>query len=504
MEAQEVELKFEMTDEALTRLAKHPAFAAPAQTSRLRSVYFDNPDRDLKNASFGLRVRHSENGRVQTLKWEKPAAPLLRREWETGLTGERPDLAALAETPAAEVLNGGDEVLEPVFTTTVERDRRLWVHGEDVVELSLDRGEITSGARHEPICELELELKAGDPQALFELAAALSKRACLPLLFRSKAERGFHLADDPGWAPERAPPTALTPETPAGDAFREVAHGCLAQVAKNAAVLRQHRSLEALHQMRVGLRRLRAALTTFRALGDGPEFAHLKQETRWLAGELDAARDLDVFILDGFRTAKPPAQDRDAFASLGAQLLHAQSRAYEQACAAMTSPRFHKLMLAAFRWLEVGDWLRSDEPTLRSLRDTPVEIFARDRLDRMHRQVRKRGRNLAKLDQASRHRLRVKAKKLRYAAEFFSGCFGHAKRRERLLAVLGELQDHLGQLNDVAVSHRLVLDQVRGHSAEAGFAAGLIVAGREAAADRARPAAVKAFAEFDALVAFWA
>jgi inorganic triphosphatase YgiF len=376
MNAPEIELKFEVADEVLPLLGELPAFGAPARTSRLRSIYFDTPYRDLRNACLGLRVRHSDGGLVQNLKWEKHSAPFIRHEWETEVGSESPDPGALADTPASAVLESASQLLEPVFTTTVERTRRVWTRDDDMVELSFDRGEITSGTRREPIQELELELKAGDPQAVFELASALNERVKLPLMFQSKAERGYHLADDPGWQPHRAPSITIPPETPAGSAFREVAHSCLAQVANNARLVSRYRSLEALHQLRVGLRRFRAALTAFRSFVEDGEYAQISAETKWLASEFDAARDIDVFIQESFRCASPEPGDREAFARLGAQLLHAQSEAYDRALAALASPRFATLMLNTTRWLEIGAWARSEESIIKGLRDRRTDEFA--------------------------------------------------------------------------------------------------------------------------------
>lgn len=503
MDAPEIELKFEVSDEALHKLGEHPAFGVPAQTSRLRSVYFDTPDRDLRNACLGLRVRQSDGGLVQNLKWEKHSASFIRHEWETEVQSDRPDPAALADTPAGDVLDSDGQSLEPVFTTTVERTRRVWTRRDDMVEVSLDLGEITSGVRREPIQELELELKAGDPHALFELASTLNERVELPLMFQSKAERGYHLADDPGWEPERAHPIAIPPKTQAGNAFREVAHSCLAQVANNARLVSRYRSLEGLHQLRIGLRRFRAALTTFRSFTEDGEYEQIRTETKWLASELDAARDIDVFIQESFRCVSPERTDREAFARLGAQLLHAQSEAYDRALAALASPRFAGLLLNTTRWLEIGTWSESEEPVAKSLRDRRTDEFAHDQLDRMRRQVRRRGRRLARLDAQSRHRLRIKVKKLRYAAEFLSGSFGRTRRRKRFLEALGGLQDGLGRLHDTAVSPQLALELVRGQSADAGFAAGLIVASRRASAKNAERAALESFDAFNAAKRFW-
>lgn len=251
MDGPEIELKFEVSDDALTALREHPALRTPSHTSRLRSTYFDTPQRDLRNACLGLRVRESEDGVVQTLKWEKYPSSLVRHEWEAAVPSDRPDRAALADTPAANVLDRHGLLLEPVFRTTVDRIRRVWRRADDLIEVSLDCGEITCGIHREPIQVLELELKAGDPKALFELAAALTNSVKLALMFQSKAERGYHLADDPGWQPEHAQPMSIAADTPAGDAFRDVARSCLAQVANNAKLVCRHRSLKGLHQLRV-------------------------------------------------------------------------------------------------------------------------------------------------------------------------------------------------------------------------------------------------------------
>lgn len=503
MHRPEIELKFEITDEEWTRLRRHSALCSPGHKSRLRSTYYDTPDRHLRNADLALRVRENGDGRVQTLKWEKRSDPFVRDEWETKIRSDRPDAAALTATPAGRILNGSIELLEPVFTTTVQRTCRVWSCEKDRIELSLDRGEIACGGRREPIQELELELKGGRPDALFELAGLLTEGLALPLMFRSKAERGYQLADERGWQPERAQPIIILPETRAADAFRQVALSCLAQVANNAILVTRHRAMEALHQSRVGLRRLRSALTVFRSLVQGDDYEHVKTETKWLAGELDAARDLDVFIGEGFSSIDPDPGDREAFARLGVQLLHAQSDAYERALKALASERFAQFVLTAARWIQIGAWAQADEPVAKSLRESAVDQFAREQLDRMHRQVRRRGRHLARLSAQERHQLRIKAKKLRYATEFFSETFDRPKLRKRFLKVISELQDDLGALHDTSVLPKLVFDYSRIRSAKAGFAAGLIVARRRKAAKKAERAALQSVDAFRRAEPFW-
>lgn len=338
--------------------------------------------------------------------------------------------------------------LEPVLTTTVERTAHVWTKGD-------------------------------------------------------KMDGGYHRANDQGRQPQRALTIAIRPDTPAGDAFREVAHACLAQLVNNAKVLSRYRSIEALHQVRVGLRRFRTALTTFRPFIEDGEYEQIETETKWLASELDAARNIDVFIQESFRCVTPNGADREAFARLGAQLLHAQSDAYQRALAALASARFARLVLTTTNWLEIGAWTGSDEPVIKRLRERRAEQFAQDRLDHMRRQVRRLGRRLAQLDAQGRHRLRIKAKKLRYAAEFFAESFGRTRRRNRFLKTLGNLQDALGRIHDTNVAPQLALQIAGRRSAKAGFAAGLIVAKQRASGARDERAALKAFDKFNVVKPFW-
>lgn len=503
MPTAEIELKFDLNDSGLRKISEHPAFAAQARTSQLRSVYFDTVNRDLQKTGLALRVRRRDKAIEQTLKAESVNAPLERKEWSAAVEAEKPDLKALAETPAARILDGKAASLAPVFTTTVKRSSWLWKCGKSVVELSVDQGEISCGPRSEPICELELELKQGDPESLFDLASALNERACLPVGFQSKAERGFRLAAELGSRPEHAARLHIGPEMATADAFQHIARSCLAQVAANARLLGRHRSPEALHQLRVGLRRLRAALVLFRPIAGDGDYDKVKVETKWLAGELDAARDIDVFTHESFAPLEPQAPERAAVARLGVDLLQAQTAAYDRALQAIAAPRFADLMLRTTRWLEIGSWAQADEPVWERRREGRVDQFAADRLDSMRRKICKRARRLSHLDAQSRHRLRIKTKKLRYAAEFLTETFGQSGRQRRFMKPLEALQSALGDLHDISVAPELALEQIRDRSAEAGFAAGLVVANRRTMACISEEAALKAFARFKAAKPFW-
>ncbi|AYG95062.1 CHAD domain-containing protein [Brevundimonas naejangsanensis] len=498
--AQEIELKFRLGPGAAARLAVHPALAGEESVQDLRSVYFDTPDQALRRAGWGLRVRATGRGFVQTLKGQTGGDVLRRAEWETPVSSEALDMTALKATPVAARLKGRRD-LSPRFASTVRRRARLIAFEGAVIEAAYDEGDLSAGDRAEPLRELELELKDGPPEALFALARRLSADVALVPLFESKAERGWRLAEGAERAPRFAVadplPRALTTE----EALRRTALVALGQVSANAELLRRVRRPEALHQMRVGLRRLRAALSVFASLL-GEDAEPVVAELRWLAHETDAARDLDVFIRDVFHPAALATPD-PGLAPLGLRLLAARSGAYRRAMTAINSPRYAALMLETLAWIETGPWRTDPDPVRTWRRARPVAAFAGEALERLNRRVRRGGRRLDRLDAAGRHRLRIRVKRLRYAAEFFAGLFDHPRRERRFLKALETTQDAFGALNDLAVARDRIPAEARLTAPEIAFAAGRLIGRREQDAAALHAASDRAFARLSETRPFW-
>ena len=498
--APELELKFQLGDGAVEALGAAAFSVQRAKVTQLHAVYFDTPDHALRNSGFSLRVRRKGETFVQTLKHRAAGGLFERDEWETEVSGPDLDLAALAATPAAQVV--GDALLGACFTVEVERWIHIWTQGRTRVEVSFDTGKIVAGDRCEPVSELELELLAGRPQALFVLARELMDQASLTLAFESKAERGYRLAGHDGVAALKARDTAIGPCATGGEAFQAVARDALVQIAGNARLLQRAHNPDVLHQLRVGLRRLRAGLSVFKALLDPEGLALARQETHWLADELALARDIDVFLQNA--AVPDEIEENPARAALFRALRLAQAEAYERALAAVRSARFRALLLSLGEWIEVGAWLRLADDTPRSLRDGPATALAAPVLDRLQRRIRHRSRGFMRLEAADRHALRKQAKKLRYAAAFFGAAFPkHPRRRQRFAALLRTLQDRLGELNDMAVARTVAGRAVGGRSGELAFAAGLEVGRLTAGEDVALKAAHDALKAFRKSAPFW-
>ena len=470
--APELELKFQLDPGAVEALAATFPLET-ASISDLHAIYFDTPGHALRDGGFSLRVRRKGQTHIQTLKHRAGGGLFERDEWESPVPGPELDLGLLDGTPARVAV--GEATLAQVFEVSVERRIHIWTDGAARIEVSFDTGRIVAGDREEPVAEMELELLAGPPEALFALARQLQTKASLTLSFESKAERGYRLAGHDGVAALKAQITAVGPQTSAGDAFQQVSRNALIQIAGNARLLQRAHNPEVLHQTRVGLRRLRAALSVFRAMLDPEGLNAARTETRWLAGELSPARDLDVFLQNA--GASDDIDEDAGRAAFFRALRLAQAEAYERALAAVRSARFRALMLCLGEWIEVGAWLRLDDGPRRSLREGPITTLAAPMLDRLDQRLRKRSRHFRRLDIEARHELRKQAKKLRYAAAFFGEAFPkHPRRRARFSAALRQVQDQLGALNDMAVTRAVALAAVGARSGDMAFAAGLEVA----------------------------
>jgi inorganic triphosphatase YgiF len=444
----EVELKLEYDPADRERLLASPLLGAGGgQSLRLIATYFDTPDLRLNKAGYSLRIRTDGKKRVQTVKASssKAAGLFVRGEWNRPIRSDRPILdekaGPLGQSLDAAALAG----IAPMFVTDIERRTGPIRQDGTLIEYAIDSGEVRAGQHALPLFELELELKQGSSQILFDLARALNEHVPLRLGVRSKSVRGYALVKGAPATSIKADPIRLDPELGAAEAFATIAGECIRHYRMNEALVLDHGGVEAVHQARVGLRRLRSAFSLF-----GPLFAHneraalLKAELRWLAGELGMIRDMDVLI---------PRLDEAA----GGMLARVRGDSLAHVRSLLESNRVRMLPIDIAEWLAIGRWqeARVDGEE----RGNNVLAFAGDRLDRLRKRIRRHGDGLADLDDAHRHQVRRDAKKLRYAAEFFVSLYPGRKPRRRLdhlLDRLEMLQDKLGQLNDIAAGPELL------------------------------------------------
>jgi CHAD domain-containing protein len=256
---------------------------------------------------------------------------------------------------------------------------------------------------------------------------------------------------------------ALGPNATWATAFRIIARACLYQLAVNEAAVGRG-DAEGVHQMRIGIRRLRTAISLFKDMLEGAQTEAMKLELKWLAGELAPARELDVFLKRVVKRAQDDHADEPSLDAVAEDLRARRLEALGKAEAAVASSRFRRLVLDAAAWIAIGDWTQNSDEFSRLLRERPVVDAVSDELRRRSKKIRKQGKQLAKLDARHRHRLRIRTKKLRYAAEFFSGVFPSkksARRCDKFISKLKAMQDALGDLNDIRVHQGLARETLQ-------------------------------------------
>lgn len=474
----EIELKLALPPAQVARLKRHALLAEAGRPLRrqLVSVYFDTPELDLMRAQAALRVRRVGRGWVQTVKIGGGSAGGLhqRPEWETPTAGGAPEPERFDAPAAKDLLTPAHLArLRPVFETHFWRNAwTLPLAGGGSIEVALDQGEVSGGGRTQPICEVELELKSGQPAALYDLALALAADFDLRPDPVSKAERGYALFQNLHSQPVKAASVGLKPEMHVADAFVAVMQSGLGQFTANLAGLIHETDPAYLHQARVAVRRLRSALMVFAPALPDPVLVPLREEWRWLMGVLGPARDWDVFATETLPPlmAAMPGQPLTSLARDGTTQRGAARAAMT---AAVASRRLTRLLLETGRVLLSRPWEQAADRIGLAWQSAPATALAEAVLDRRQRQLLRRGRHFARLDAAARHRLRIVAKKQRYAAEFFAGLYP-PKAARAYIKNLVALQDGLGALNDIAVTGRLLDDLRGGRAASRAWACGLV------------------------------
>lgn len=437
----EVELKLAVAPSAAARLARGGLFGPGDHTHRHAATYYDTPSQALRAAGISIRVRREDHALVQTIKTGNGVlAGLFRRgEWSTRLEHEEPVPDHRTDVPT--ILERTGEELLPQFTVTLQRDvhERTLADGS-LVEVAIDAGKAEAADRAERFAEVEFELRKGDPAALFDLARQVDAIAPVRIGVLSKSDRGWRLLGPVRDSVKIGLPE-LDPAMPVHAAFSAIALACLAHYRHNEDILLERHSAEAVHQARIALRRLRAAIRAFGPILPGPATARLDQRLRSLAVALGQVRDLDVMIA---RTDPDGLRDR---------MIEARTAAWRHLRRRLGARHTRALLLDLAEWIECGDW-HAASATL-STREGPLGPFAARALDLRLRKVRRHGKRLAKMEEEALHRLRKDAKKLRYTAEAFASLFAgksRTKRRKAFLHVMEDLQDDLGALNDLRVA----------------------------------------------------
>jgi inorganic triphosphatase YgiF len=476
---QEFEIKYQVPPQRRAALETALQQRATTQRIHLQAAYFDTPERDLARAGMALRLRKEGRRWVQTLK-AGGGDVLTRFEHNVDLGAGRPqvDPARHAGTVQGDrlvaLVQSAGGLVETYRTDIWRRLRRL-KHRLGTVELALDVGEIRSGGRRLPVCEFEVELVGGRPQAVLEVAGRWMQRFGLWLDVRSKAERGDRLAQGVDSVPAtKAVPLDLPTGIGVASAWQRVLAAAMAHLLPNVCELcdvppaagvepeRAARRVEQVHQARVALRRLRTALRLFRGAPGVPDAAEVRGVIREVFARLGQARDRDVVL-----ALLEPVWQAGGLPALAWQPEDVANGA--DPSSVLRGEAVQALLLVLLRWQLEAAHATADDPSF--------AVWARERIKAWHRRVVRHAPDFLAMDDTARHELRKRIKRLRYAVDFTGSLFERAPVK-RYLRALTAAQERFGEFNDLSVAATLLHTR---QEPSAWFARGWLGARREQA-----------------------
>ena len=452
----ETELKLRITPEHLARLRRHALFRAHQITApvtrHLHNTYYDTPKLDLHNKEMALRLRRVGGRWLQTLKGGGSVRAGLhqRNEWEAPVALARLDFSVLQASVLKTYLPLRlRKKLKSVFVTDFYRTSRLLEWQGAQIEVCMDHGVVKTAQHSTPICEVELELKSGEPQQLYALALVLLEIAPLELETVSKAEQRFRLLSGYIAQPAKGKVPRFGEDDRLTDVMQMLIWSCLLHLQGNLQGAMDTGDAEYLHQMRVALRRLRVVLRMAEKLRPDAQLAALLGEFAILGSALGRIREWDVFIAG---VAEPLCALRAGDDGLQALLNICERQrtdSYATLRAVAQRRELQRLMLRLAIWMNGSYWQQAEEGA------PQTRAFAKRYLQRLDKRYRQTEPQLNSTDSGQLHALRIAAKKLRYSAECYASLYGK-KEVGNYLRALGEVQEILGQINDVAVAHRLL------------------------------------------------
>lgn len=459
---EETEFKLSLSPETAERLLRHKGLRSVGKKRpgrrRLVSTYFDTPRHVLRKSGVTLRVRENGAGAEQTVKapFAGPAGLQNFREWTAPANGGVPDFSHVDDPSLGRALRlrRCEERLRPVFVTDFEREAVRVRVGATEFELAVDRGVIRAETRNgrveEPICEAEFELLSGNPARMLDVALELCEAYDARPGHATKAQRGYALAR-PALRPrpKKAAGVELSAETSVGGAFGSIIGSALEHLFANEAPTLAGEA-EGVHQTRVAMRRVRAALRAFKSALPYDKRKAFNGEFRWFQQRLSPARDWQVFLSETLPKIAAAAPVEDAAAGRLRRVARAERRrALGDVAGFLRSRRYARLLLQFERWLaSLGN-----DPG--EVFERPVGPFAKTALRKTWRYFLEDSRPLSRLPYGDLHEVRKRGKKARYATQFFSSLWTGPDARP-FMKLMARLQDDLGSANDAVAARRVL------------------------------------------------
>ena len=476
----ELELKFAVPSYQQSVLRKN-IDTKTAQQQRLSAYYFDTPNQDLAKKGIALRIRFEDSQWVQTLKTAGDGvAKRVELNTVLSLTGTPdtldvsrlvPDVSLITEpTVVAQLtkimpLDKLAQALTVQYFTDVQRTSRQIKKNNSRIEIAYDIGKVGIGHlnsqkpanNHEltqsDIHEIEFELLEGDPSDLIEVAKTWCKKYKLYLSTVTKAQRGSLLLANKQFAqPVKADLAVLQLHKGISQfAFLQaVVNNCLVQILPNASAIAEGSpDGNLVHQLRVGIRRLRTALKHFKFAQDyiDPNWLMVLKQTFSLLGEY---RDKEILQI----------KTQPLLESVGAPHVEWSTAVDIMPIDAVRANDFQILLLELIGFTHLP--VPADSPK--------AKVTVAKKLEKLFTAIAAASDKFASLDTDSQHGVRKDLKSLRYVSEFAAPLFASqtngkkGKKATKLNAFLQYLepaQDVLGEYNDNVVGHANYLEKAK-------------------------------------------
>ena len=456
----EVELKFAVPPRVLRDASRLPWLqklaTGPVGRKKLVSVYFDTAKFKLRDHGLTLRIRKDGRRRLQTVKAIANDGSG-RQEWEEEVSAPKPDLKLARRTALAPLVSTKlKRSLRPIFETEVQRTVMPLRIGDSDLELALDRGHIKASEGRAEISEIELELKHGDRADLARLARRLADAIPITYGARTKPERGYALSAGEQDHQSSPPRSRLARKASTADAFSAIGLSCLHHLAANQDAVRQG-DPEGVHQMRVGVRRLRAAISIFKESRTGHRRRQDQNGTQVARRAARAGAGSRCHGQGSVTPLREASPDTPEIKLLEADLNERREGGFDQAKAAVAGDRYRTVVLTTALWLINGEWLKTADPLIApgvTGRRKPSRgmscVIARRRSSKgPHGGENGRARSPQVAN--CRQEAALRGGLLRQPVRQVQG----QKARKRFENPLKTLQDALGTLNDMAVHEKL-------------------------------------------------
>ena len=448
----EVELKLKLLDSGLydslicnTEMFK-PSELKVARIEEYETTYFDTNCNELSKAGLTYRIRKAKGGYTATIKnfGSKEGGLHSRNEWNREIAGPEPDLKVFSDLEIGPQLEKVIDCkpLEPIFLTSFKRNIINYTSEDgSIIELGADLGEIISGDKSEPICEIELELKAGEVSQLLKLGAKLSSFYPLMLDEKSKFERGMVLSGLYQEVEQKMEKLELHKNRKTKSQMEECLRFCLMKTIKaQESFLKHPEHIETVHAFRVSLRRFRSLLSFCKPLLYQQEYQSLQDSLGSLEQKFSSLRELDVLLEEWKTIVSNNEQQFGSETVLGNILEIERDEEKLRLIQFISQGKSTSVLLNAWAWLMEKPFKQASEA------ECTMECFTEKRIKNWIKQINKDSISFEQYDEAAFHTFRIRYKKLRYVLEITAPILEH--RYKKLLEYSKNLQDLLGNICD--------------------------------------------------------